>query len=242
MKKVVSFSLWGGIAKYNVGAVKNAALCREVYPDWIPRFYLSATVPKQTLWQLGDLDAEIVEKHEPGDWRAMFWRFEAASDPGVDVMISRDCDSRLSLREAAAVEEWMKSPAGFHIMRDHPAHCIPILGGMWGVKAPLLRDISHLMNGFVKGDFWQVDQDFLCQVIFPRVRKEAMIHDEFFGGKRYPIPRHGLEFVGQVFDENDKISSEDQQALARALDTGIIGAAARRLQLRWSVARRAIRQ
>lgn len=242
MKKIVSFSLWGGIAKYNIGAVKNAALCREIYPGWIPRFYVGATVPNDTLRRLKELGAEIVEKHELGDWRGMFWRFEAASDPDVEVTISRDCDSRLNLREAAAVEEWMRSRFQFHIMRDHPAHCAPIMGGMWGVKAPLLRDISGLIGAFSKGDFWQVDQDFLREVIFPRVRKTAMVHDEFFGGAAFPAPRCGLEFVGQVFDENDETLTEDQHALARALDSGTLGAGFRRLRLFWGAMRRPGRQ
>ena len=234
MKKVISFSLWGDAAKYNVGAVRNAALSRDIYPDWIPRFYVGATVPNDTLRRLEALGAEIVEKREMGDWRGMFWRFEAASDPDVEVMISRDCDSRPSLREAAAVEEWMRSHFQFHIMRDHPAHCALILGGMWGVKAPLLRDISNLISAFPQGDFWQVDQDFLREVIFPRVRRAAMIHDEFFGGRSFPTPRRGHEFVGQIFDENEDTPAEDQQALSRALDASVIDAVFRRLRLRWN--------
>lgn len=237
MKKVVSFSLWGNLAKYNVGAVKNAALCREVYPGWTPRFYVGTTVPPATLRELRELGAEVIEKCEPGDWSGMFWRFEAASDPEVGVMISRDCDSRLNPREAAAVAEWLKSQSQFHIMRDHPAHCAPILGGLWGAKAPLLHNLSALIGAYAKGDFWQVDQNFLRQVIFPRVRKTAMVHDEFFCGTRFPTPRLGHEFVGQVFDENEETSVEDQQSLALALKGGVAQAAYRRFQLYWNLIR-----
>ena len=49
-------------------------------------------------------------------------------------MISRDADSRLSLREKEAVEKWINSDKDFHIMRDHPHHYYPILGGTWGFK------------------------------------------------------------------------------------------------------------
>ena len=64
----------------------------------------------------------------------MFWRFEPAGEEDVDVMISRDTDSRLNLREKFAVEEWLESDKGFHIMRDHPHHGYPVLGGMWGAN------------------------------------------------------------------------------------------------------------
>jgi len=44
-------------------------------------------------------------------------------------MASRDLDSRLNSREAAAVAEWLDDEEmGFHFMRDHPAHGIEILG------------------------------------------------------------------------------------------------------------------
>ena len=57
---------------------------------------------------------------EPGDWTSLFWRFHPAGETDVDVMISRDTDSRLSAREVAAVQEWLSSAADVHIMRDHP--------------------------------------------------------------------------------------------------------------------------
>ena len=48
--------------------------------------------------------------------------------------MSRDLDSRLNDREQAAVQEWLNSKKEFHIMRDHPMHGWPILGGLWGCK------------------------------------------------------------------------------------------------------------
>lgn len=45
-------------------------------------------------------------------------------------MISRDSDTYIIDRELAAVQEWMSSNEHtFHVMRDHPYHCIEILGG-----------------------------------------------------------------------------------------------------------------
>jgi protein O-GlcNAc transferase len=240
--RVVSFSLWGELPKYNAGAVRNAALCREMYTGWTARFYVGTSVPAETLRALRALDAQVIEMDEPGDWRGMFWRFEAASDPAVEAMISRDCDSRLNRREAAAVAEWMASDAAFHIMRDHPAHCTPILGGMWGVKAPLLRDCAALIRPFAPGDFWQADQDFLRAIVFPRVKRVALVHDEWFDGRPFPTPRRGLEFVGQVFDEHEQTPAADEAALQRAMEAGIMSAAIRRLRLHWCARSRRTRK
>ena len=52
----------------------------------------------------------------------------------VDVLLSRDLDSRLSPREVSAVEEWMNTSIEvekdkpFHVMRDHPDHGAVMLG------------------------------------------------------------------------------------------------------------------
>ena len=52
----------------------------------------------------------------------------------VDVLLSRDLDSRFSFREVAAVHEWLQTSPGksIHAMRDNPAHNIGLLGASWG--------------------------------------------------------------------------------------------------------------
>lgn len=219
--KVVAYSLWGSNPKYTVGAIKNAELVKQMYPGWEARFYVGNSTPSDIITSLKNLNANVIEMDEPGDWRGMFWRFEAASDPNVDVMVSRDCDSRITLRETAAVNQWIESKAMFHIMRDHPWHGTPILGGMWGVKAPLLRNIKELISKFDKGDFWQVDQNFL-KLLYPHIAQYAMVHDEFFEKKPWPLPRNKLEFVGQVFDENEVTVQEHLDVLASHLRQNVV--------------------
>ena len=209
--RVVSYSLWGDNPKYNTGALRNAELVQLLYPGWQARFYVGTNTPPETIEGLQDRGAFVIDMGKPGDWTGMFWRFEAASDPDVDVMISRDCDSRITPREVAAVKQWLGSGAMFHIMRDHPHHATEILGGMWGVRAPLLSDMNNLIEHYIKGDFWQVDQNFLREVVYPRVAQFSMFHDEFFQKIPFPAPRVGREFVGLAYDEND-IPAADQQA------------------------------
>ena len=213
MKKIIAFSLWGNNPKYTIGAIKNAELSKSIYPGWTSRFYVSKDVNHDIKKQLIDSGSEVLIMPTEGDWTGMFWRFDAASDLDVEVMISRDTDSRLTEREAAAVNEWLTSDKLFHIMRDHPWHGTPILGGMWGVKAPLLRNINVLIENYAKGNFWQVDQNFLRDIVYPIVKNTAMVHDEFFERKPWPKPRAQLEFVGQVFDENEKTVQEHLDVL-----------------------------
>ena len=202
MKKIISFSLWGENPKYTIGAIKNAELAKLIYPDWTCRFYCGKSVPNNIIDELKKFNnVEVIEMGENGDWTGMFWRFFACEDS--DVMLSRDTDSRLSLREKMAVDEWLNSDKDFHIMRDHPAHSAPIMGGMWGARGNILKDIKKMIDEYQKGDFWQVDQNFLRQKIYPLVKDKSFVHDEFFEKKPFPTKRQNREFVGDVFDENN---------------------------------------
>ena len=208
MKKIISFCLWGDNPKYTIGAIKNANLTNEIYSGWTSRFYCGKSVPENILSQLKEIDnCEVVLMDENGDWSGMFWRFFPASEPDVIAMLSRDCDSRLNLREKCAVDEWMKSYKSFHIMRDHPWHGTEILGGMWGVKYPKLRKMKKMIEDYTKGDFWQVDQNFLKEKIYSLIVTDCAVHDEFFNYNKnhrpFPTKREGQQFVGESFDEND---------------------------------------
>jgi hypothetical protein len=206
MKKIISFSLWGDNPKYTIGAIENAEQSKTIYPDWICRFYCGKSVPLDIIEKLKSYNnVEVIEMDEDGDWNGMFWRFYACEDS--DVMISRDTDSRLSVREKLAVDEWLESDKDFHIMRDHPYHNVLILGGMWGVRNGILKNIISIINQYNKGNFWQVDQNFLREKIYPIIKDNSFIHDEFMKfenwSKLFPSERKNKEFVGDVFDSNN---------------------------------------
>jgi len=224
MLNVIAFSLWGDDPKYTVGAIKNARLALDVYPDWQCWFYMPTVdqpndVPNLVQQELLSIpNVKIIHVDEPGDWRGMFWRFRPAADPLVDAFISRDCDSRLTRREAIAVDNWLRGPSLIHVMRDHPYHNTAILGGMWGAKRGALPDIAKLMVAWDQEDRWQTDQEFLANIIYPRCRSMIQEHDEFFANKAFPTKRVGYEFVGQIFDENDNTVQEHLNVLRNHID------------------------
>ena len=215
MKKIISFSLWGNNPKYTIGAVNNSKLVHQIYPGWIARFYVAKNVPEDIISSLKENNAEIVIMDTDGDWTGMFWRFYPAGEEDVKVMISRDTDSRLSIREKLAVDAWLESNKSFHIMRDHPAHTAYIMGGMWGVKGKILKDIKKMIEEYQKGNFWQIDQNFLAQKVYPLIKNDVCVHDEFFQKLPFPSNRKDYEFVGDVFDENDVRHPEHWKALQK---------------------------
>lgn len=206
-KKIIAFSLWGSDLKYTIGAIRNAELAKHIFPDWECHFYCGIDVPLDILNQLDDLDANIIEMNGTS-WNGMFWRFFPADSD--DIMISRDTDSRLSVREKVAVDEWLASDKDFHIMRDHPYHATEILGGMWGARNGILKGIQKMIHSYDTGDYnnkYQVDQNFLREVIYPLVQNKAIVHDEFF--TKNPFPKNAPTrtpsyFIGQVYNHLDE--------------------------------------
>ena len=69
-----------------------------------------------------------------------------------------------------------------------------------------------MINDYIKGNYWQVDQNFLRECIYPIVKNNCMVHDEynFFNDQCRPFPTKRLnkEFVGDVFDEHNQRHTE----------------------------------
>tara|TARA_R100001509_G_C4836569_1_gene205084 strand:- start:377 stop:1048 length:672 start_codon:yes stop_codon:yes gene_type:complete len=217
--KLITFSLWGQDLKYLVGALRNAELAKTIYPDWICRFYVGQSVPTSIIFQLEQMDnVQVIHMPDYGDWTGMFWRFVGIDDDDVEVMISRDTDSRLNHREKAAVDQWMLSNKTFHIMRDHPAHGFPILGGMWGIKNTAGINMRSLVDNFKQQDLYGTDYKFLSENVMPKIKNNSLIHDEFFDGQPFPTKREGLQFVGQVFDHLENTVEQHQLTLKNYLN------------------------
>jgi hypothetical protein len=212
VKKVISFSVWGNSEHYVLGAILNADIAEKEWQDWICRFYVSPNVPEPAIKELERRsNVEVFRMQNDAGWNGMFWRFLPASDPEVDVMISRDSDSRINVRDKAAVDEWLDSGKKFHIMRDMCQHMWPICGGMWGVRDKFLSSLSdEIMNYDRKNhdNNHGIDQKFLTD-LYPRVVNDALIHDDWFphyltheNKKEFPIKRlRGNEWWKKDFPE-----------------------------------------
>lgn len=205
MKKVISFSLWGDNPTYNIGAIKNAEQAKILYPEFECWFYIHENVPKETIDALTSMSNTkiIIKTGDLNTNKPMMWRFEAIDDPDVEVMMSRDTDTRFIEREILAVNEWLNSDTIFHIMRDHPQHGCCILGGMFGSKK--IKEIPSwisIMNNINQTGHRDYDQAFLTNFIYPIIKNNSTIHASFYRmephAKHFPIKYCSeLRFVGE---------------------------------------------
>lgn len=224
MKNVVSFSLWGTSPVYLQGAISAVGQVHEFYPGWEPRFYLGEDVPQETRSALRDAGAVVLPGMNLGPWSGMFWRFLAASDPEVSVMISRDVDTQILPREIAAVDEWLQSGRCLHIMRDHPKHEMPIMGGMWGCRTEKIRNMETLIRQWGKFDRYGRDQEFLSRVIYRRFLDDSWIHTDCITFPpeqfhRFPTNRTDLRYIGSA-DRDTTLSNKHDRYLKEWIQTG----------------------
>lgn len=189
-KQIIAFSLWGDLRTYTEGAIRNAELALELYPDWVARFYCAASVPEDVRKRLAEMGAQVyLMPTGAGGYEGAFWRFFVADDPQVERFACRDCDSRLNLQEKAAVDEWLASGRRFHLMRDAIVHCDLILAGLWGGVTGQLPSLQGLFRQAPAVDYKWADQDFLARHIWPLVKERAWVHDTYYGyhgGRPFP--------------------------------------------------------
>ena len=131
--KIISFSLYGNASRYIDGALANSKLVKKFFHGWTMRIYHDHSVPETILRALKNASAELMDMSNDPITNMMVWRFLPAGEEEVERFTSRDIDSRLSAREAAAVQEGEASGLPFSVMRDHPSHAdYEVSGGLWG--------------------------------------------------------------------------------------------------------------
>lgn len=229
MLNIVSFSLYGTNPLYTLGAIENARLSLIAYPGWRVVVFADKTVPSGVLDSLRLFDAVVIpveagySDEREAIAKCALWRFLVIAQPEADYVIFRDCDSRVSEREAACVRDWMALGSDFHLMFDHPYHAPPILAGMWGCRACALPHLTSDIQTYVKNNdsqfrmYRNYDQRFLKDVVWERYIKNGtyLAHGEAdickshldFGIQLSPFPTgkrfflsgtHRQEFVGET--------------------------------------------
>jgi hypothetical protein len=212
--KVISFSLYGDNPIYTIGCIKNAILKKTLFPEWEMWVYYNDTVPENILFELKELNVNLINTNEFNGFFGSLWRFRPINNENVEFFISRDCDSRLSERDKVAVDEWIDSGKSFHILREHPiGHYWPMNAGMWGAKGNSILNIKESIDSYLLENpmFYDksIDQIYLMNVIYPIAVKDLFLHDEYYNYEGFGtnIKRDrkldDFAFIGESIDEND---------------------------------------
>lgn len=155
-----------------------------------------------------------------GDLSAMHfmtWRFLPLGDVTVDIFLSRDLDSVISSREAAAVHDWLELPErkGIHLMRDKlKSHRLEMLGGMWGARNTILGtvDSKRLQGNIIRiaemlPKIKGLDQSIIVKEIYYPRFKDIVAYDSYYCReftqtltKGFPTQRENVSVDGATSD------------------------------------------
>ena len=93
------------------------------YPDWEIYIYHDTTVPSNIIDKLTKHKyVKIINMFNSSIVNNMSWCLLVASETDVERYAIKNINTRLSLREKSAVDDWITSGKRIHVMRDHPSH------------------------------------------------------------------------------------------------------------------------
>lgn len=191
----------------------NLRLAKQLYPDWRVWVYQRG-LEKPFLKRLEEAGATL--KDFPCE-NGMMARFFAIDAPEVDRMLVKDADSRIGQREIAPVQAWEHSGLPFHVIRDHPHHVQPMIGGHFGctragLAATSMRELAKdfAPSGWAgsREEIYNTDQVFLAEKVWPLARQRGCLAFDFCNRHLHPESRPfpavvgDWRFVVERFDED----------------------------------------
>jgi hypothetical protein len=207
---VISTVLYGDNPRYVYGAERNAEMYGEMFPGWSLVIFCDDSVPLRVRESLASFsNVRMCDPPYPApDYRRLFWRFTPILWSGTAAVIIRDLDSRPTTRERAAVDEWLASGRALHIMRDHPEHTEPIMGGMFGVLPNALPDFHETLLAYGPDDSYGCDQRFLGKLLYLRLIDNALVHQDAPSFqdppatcvRPFPVALPSGQFIGQGWE------------------------------------------
>lgn len=130
----------------------------------------------------------------------MNWRLLAASFTQARTVSFRDSDSRILKREIEALDDWISAGTDLHIMRDHPHHLEPIMGGMFGIRPRSRLSEQLIAIAQAARDRYGEDQRLLAKFVYPLHSRNSTVHDSIYHLEshacNFPTSRTASEFVG----------------------------------------------
>jgi len=209
---VFSFSLYGTSPKYTHGALANARIIKERFPEALMYVYTAESVPIDIRDQLAAMShVRVIPVPNKEGTKGSFDRFLAIDTSECDIMFSRDADSRIHERDAACIEDFLADPTKMiQIIRDHRCHTCYIMAGMFAIRKEALAGVtmaSLITSSRFYGAGYGGDQHFLKAEFYThRFLEKAQIYDRHCRYEptseltSFRVPIVDNLFVGQVHE------------------------------------------
>jgi hypothetical protein len=220
MVNVFSYCIYGSQDKYCLGLIKNLEQIAIFYPDFETHIAVGNDVPDHYIQKYKEFkNTKLTIYSDITGGRLMSYRFFPIDNPEVDLMLSRDADSRLTERDRWCIDQFLKSDYQLFTIRDHIYHERELMGGQWGMRRlpkfsmQSAYDIFKAMYSNV--DRYYSDQDFIRDYIYRPNVTQCVAYTSCYtypGETALPIaiPRRDIyDFCGNVIlFRKDPVTSE----------------------------------
>jgi len=186
-KHVFSYCVYGSNPKYCEGMIRNLEQIQEQFPEFQTWIYLGNDVPKSYIDRYSKFsNVKLIETNTTGG-RLMTYRLFPIDDSNVNILFTRDADSRFSNRDIWCMNDFMSSPYRIFTIRDHPWHGEPLMLGLSGFRKIIGLNIQESYAKFIEGkndiDYYQVDQQFAKQTVYFPYQSLCITYTSYM---RYP--------------------------------------------------------
>jgi len=185
MVNVFSFCLYGPEnPRYYPGMLENVYLAGIHFPTWKVYVYYAPDVTPAMVNHLSACSNVVMRPTGILGERNMIRRFFAIDEPGVELMMVRDADSRIHWKDRWAIRDFLSRPdLVAHTIRDHVEHSAFIMGGLWGLRKSAGINVQEEYSNYTEdkslGHRLAHDQNFLGDVIYPKVVSKMLVHYSF---------------------------------------------------------------
>lgn len=212
-KKVFGFSLYGGNEKYCRGMTQNIEEISARFPDFEIWIYIGNDVPTSYIEEYKKWNCVRLISIDRNDSNIKCYRYFPIDSEEVEVLFSRDCDSRVNERDEWCIRKFLESDKQYHILRDHFWHRVKIPGGLCGIKKGCIGNLKlrSLFDQWIqlnpkRENTYDLDQVFLEDVLYKIVSHKILVHSNIVGYSGEIINEIdssldiSMHFVGNVYN------------------------------------------
>jgi hypothetical protein len=217
MTHVISFCLYGPYnKKYYKGLLENLQIINKKLPTFYIYISFGNDIDKSIIEDIKMYKNIIYKIYDLTGDKIKSFRFIPLDNGKIDILFSRDIDSRINKRDLWCINDFIKSKYLVHIIRDHKNHTFPIMAGMVGFRKEFLKHINSftdIIKLYENITFsYLTDQIILANNIYKKyINSDIFLthsSKNIFNENNFvqiPLLVNKETFIGQVieYDDND---------------------------------------
>jgi hypothetical protein len=178
-KICVSYCLYGDYHKYSEGLLSSLPILKK--NNFSVFIAVSREVPFSFIKSLEDGGCTIRQYDRISDSDGMFERIDLHKHiDEFEVIFVRDTDSVIQDHEINFMHRFIDSDYLLHVIRSHPLHDMPVMGGLFGYKTDVAKYLNKptiriIFNYLKNHSRYGRDQTFLL-FLYARFQKFLLVH------------------------------------------------------------------